>query len=171
MINSVKMLLSLLTLSLFISVVHAKDFKFDEPKQNVLVGDYELPNLVGTSEVVPKPGKLTLINFWATFCGPCRQEMPSLNRLWDKYKEHGLEIQAVALDGDRKVAIEKFMQRYNLNLPVLLDEDSGISRDYKVSMMPVTYLISPNGEVLGRAVGERDWASEAAFQLIESHLP
>lgn len=142
----------------------------DRPNEALVISPYQLPDTQGTIQNIPASGKLTILNFWATFCGPCRQEMPALNRLWDKYKNRGLEVQAVALDGDRKTAIEKFVKRFNLTLPIYLDDDSDISKDYKVSMLPVTYLISPEGTILGRMVGEREWDSPAAYDLIESFL-
>lgn len=158
--------------ALFSIVVSAADaeFKYDPVKEDLLASVYQLPNLAGTMQTVPVPDKLTLINFWATFCSPCRQEMPALEKLWKRYQNQGVEVITVALDGDKKTAVEKFARRYDLTLPILLDDDSGISSDYLVSVMPVSYIIDANGKVLARIIGERDWNSEPAFAVIESYL-
>jgi thiol-disulfide isomerase/thioredoxin len=146
------------------------EFKFDPAEEELFGSVYQLADLAGTMYTVPAPGKLTLINFWATFCGPCRQEMPALEKFWKRYQSQGVEVIAVALDGDRKRAVEKFASRYELTLPILLDNDSGISSDYAVSVLPVSYIIDAKGVVLARIVGERNWDSEPAFAFIESYL-
>jgi thiol-disulfide isomerase/thioredoxin len=146
------------------------EFKYDAIKEDLLGRVYQLPDLSGAMQTVPAPGKLTVINFWATFCGPCRQEMPALEKFWKRFQGQGVEVITVALDGDRKSAVKKFASRYDLTLPILLDNDSGISSDYMVSVMPVSYIIDADGKVLARIIGERDWNSEPAFALIEGYL-
>jgi thiol-disulfide isomerase/thioredoxin len=145
-------------------------FRLLIPDKTEQAKHYELPDLAGKSWQIPQAGQLTIVNFWATFCAPCRQEMPALDRLWQRYRDKGLSVVAIALDGDRKNAVEKFALRYNLQLPILLDNETDISSDYAVSLLPLTYLIAKDGRILGRVRGERDWDSETAHQLVEGYL-
>lgn len=89
-------------------------------------------------------GQVVLVNFWATWCGPCRQEMPHLNRLYEKYRPSGFVLLGVNIDEDPKAAAE-LASRLGLKFPVLLDTDKRVSRLYDMSAMPATVLIDRDG--------------------------
>lgn len=91
-------------------------------------------------------GRVVMINFWATWCGPCRQEMPHLNRLYDKYKSAGFVILGVNVDEDKKNATE-LAQKLGVKFPVLWDAEKSVSRLYDLSTMPSTVLVDRNGNV------------------------
>lgn len=91
-------------------------------------------------------GRVVLINFWATWCGPCRQEMPQLAKLYDKYREAGFVILGVSVDDDTRKATD-VANRLGLTFPVLLDNEKTVSQLYDLSTMPSSFLIDRNGKV------------------------
>lgn len=101
-------------------------------------------------------GKVVIINFWATWCPPCRYEMPSMERAWKKIKDRGVVILAVNV-GEDEDKIFDFTGDYPMSFPVLMDIDGKVIEKYPVIGMPTTYIVSPNGKVTHRAVGSREW--------------
>ena len=91
-------------------------------------------------------GQVVLVNFWATWCGPCRQEMPHLNRLYDKYRGSGFTLLAVNIDDDPRTALST-AAKMGLRFPVLLDTDKAVSKRYDLGSMPATVLIDRDGKV------------------------
>lgn len=124
----------------------------------------------GNSSLEDYKGKLVLLNFWATWCMPCRAEMPGMETLWKKYKEQGLVIVAVSVDEGSSGRIKTFTEILDLSFPVLLDPESKVSDLYEVSNMPTSFLIDRNGKVISRIVGTEEWSSPASIQLVESLL-
>ncbi|MBW8832694.1 MAG: TlpA family protein disulfide reductase [Burkholderiales bacterium] len=104
-------------------------------------------------------GSVVLVNFWATWCGPCRQEMPHLNRLYDKYRSSGFELLGVNIDEDASNAIG-VATKMGLKFPVLLDTDKKVSRLYDLSTMPSTVVIDRDGKVRYVHRGYRDGYEE-----------
>jgi len=98
---------------------------------------------------------VVMVNFWATWCGPCRQEMPHLNRLYGKYRDAGFTLLGVNIDEDQGKAIG-LASRLGLGFPVLLDTDKRVSRLYDLSTMPSTVLIDRDGRVRFVHLGYRD---------------
>ncbi len=115
-------------------------------------------------------GQVVLLNFWATWCGPCREEMPSMEKLWQTYREQGLVILAVATDNGGESRIKNFARRLKLTFPILLDPNSLASDLYQVSGVPVSFLIDRQGRTTARILGSKDWASESAFRQVEGLL-
>ena len=111
-------------------------------------------------------GRVVFLNFWATWCPPCREEMPSMERLHQTFKGRGLLVLAVNLQESPNL-VRKFTRNFGLTFPILLDETGEVSSAYGARAIPVTYLIDTNGSIAARAVGARDWASPAALGLIE----
>ena len=91
-------------------------------------------------------GRVVLVNFWATWCGPCRQEMPHLNRLYEKYRSSGFVLLGVNVDDDQRNAVG-VASKLGLTFPVLLDTDKKVSQLYDLSAMPATVLIDKDGRV------------------------
>ena len=91
-------------------------------------------------------GRVVMVNFWATWCGPCRQEMPQLNRLYEKYKASGFVLLGVNVDDDQRKAAE-VAGKLGITFPVLLDTDKVVSKLYDLSTMPSTVIIDRDGKV------------------------
>lgn len=133
----------------------------------VFAPDFSLPGV--TDEVIKLSdykGKIILLNFWATFCVPCRLEMPSLQALSEKYHNDNLEIIAISVDHGREKSVKKWIAKNNLDFPIAL-EGQNAGNAYEVSALPVTFIIGKQGQLIGRILGEREWNSEETTQLIE----
>jgi peroxiredoxin len=133
--------------------------------------DFVIENLSGgDTGLADYKGKIVLLNFWATWCMPCRAEMPGMETLWHKYKDQGFVIVAISIDEGSKKRVEKFIEIFDLSFPVLLDPESKVNDLYKVSSMPTSFLIDRNGKIISRIVGSDDWESEIAIKLVEGLL-
>lgn len=91
-------------------------------------------------------GQVVMLNFWATWCGPCRQEMPHLDDIYQRYHEAGFELLGINVDGEQRRAVE-MAEQLRVTFPVLFDDDKQVSRLYDIRAMPVTVLIDRDGRV------------------------
>ena len=114
-------------------------------------------------------GKIVFLNFWASWCLPCRAEMPSMEKLYNKFKNNDFTILAVNM-GENERQVRAFKESYKLNFPILLNADSSVGSIYGVISIPTSYLIDRDGYILGGALGPREWASKEAYELINSLL-
>jgi peroxiredoxin len=115
--------------------------------------------------------KLIVLNFWATWCTPCTAEMPALEALWREYRERGLVVVAVSVDrGAPRALIEPYLKNLDLTFPVLLDPQMEAANAWRVPGVPATFVIRPGGEVVGMAIGIREWNSREMKALLESML-
>ena len=127
--------------------------------------DFTLPNAAGKKvSLKDYRGKVVFLNFWATWCESCRDEMPSMERLYKEFKGKGLEIVAVNVKEKRQDALA-FAKELKLTYPVLLDPEGEVGLLYGAFGLPVTYLIDRKGVVLARLWGPADWHSPAARKL------
>ncbi len=113
-------------------------------------------------------GKVVVLNFWATWCGPCKEEMPALDRLSRQFDPRDVAILTITTEHER-TGIQQFMKQFNSALPVLLDEQRDVSLAFMVRGLPTTVFISKDGTVAGRAVGPREWDGPDAMGFIR-HL-
>ena len=114
-------------------------------------------------------GKVVLLNFWATWCGPCKEEMPSFERLRGKFPPEQLLILAVTTD-IRPREIKAFWKQLGLRFDVLLDEQEELSERLMIRNLPTTILVDAHGRIQGRGMGPRQWDSPEAIALIRSLL-
>ena len=104
-------------------------------------------------------GKVVVLNFWATWCPPCREEMPSLESLWQKVKDKGIVVLAINV-GEDSDAIFEFSGNYSMSFPIPMDHDGQVIKQYPVMGLPTTYVINSEGMVTHRAVGSREWDND-----------
>jgi len=115
--------------------------------------DFELASLDGkTMHLSDFRGKAVLLNFWATWCGPCRIEMPWFADLQKQYGAQGFQVVAVALDANADNAVAKFAKEVGANYPVLLGKDS-VGDAYGVDAMPQTFYLDRDGKIVNRVIG------------------
>src|SRR5690606_3275578 len=116
-------------------------------------------------------GKLVLLNIWATWCGPCRQEMPSIERLHQRFANHGLQVIAVSIDNaGMEQTIGDFVDELDLTFQILHDPMNRISTRYQVTGYPETFLIDRDGVIRKKVIGEADWSSPENQALIAALL-
>lgn len=132
--------------------------------------DFTLKTLNGPNmRLQEQRGKVVLVNFWATWCGPCRKEMPHLNRIADKYRSAGLVLMGVNVDDDVRKAAD-VAGKLNVNFPVLLDTDKSVSKLYDLNSMPSTMVIDRAGRVRYLHRGYQDGYENTYDQQIRELL-
>jgi peroxiredoxin len=115
-------------------------------------------------------GKVVFLNFWATWCDPCREEMPGMERLHRAYKDRGLVVLAVSLDSQGASVVTPFVKKFGLTFPIGLDPRMVVRERYGVWAVPSTFLVDRKGKRVLFANGAREWDGKAAHALIESLL-
>jgi cytochrome c biogenesis protein CcmG, thiol:disulfide interchange protein DsbE len=110
-------------------------------------------------------GKVVLVNFWATWCEPCRQEMPSIQRLSAKLSGKPFVVLAVNVD-EPAARIRKFLMDTGFDQPVLLDVNKSVTKQWSARVLPVTFIVGPDGRLRYRLLGEMDWSSQSVVTLI-----
>ena len=135
----------------------APDFQARTPDDHLLrLADYK--------------GKVVFLNFWATWCEPCREEMPGMERLHRAYKDRGLVVLAVSLDSQGASVVNPFVRKLGLTFSVALDPKMAVRERYGVWAVPSTFIIDRAGKRVLFANGSREWDSKAAHALMESLL-
>jgi DsbE subfamily thiol:disulfide oxidoreductase len=139
-------------------------------KERVPPRDFSLSLLEGeTKSLSSYKGKVVFLNFWATWCGPCRIEMPSLEALYNKFSDKGLEILAVNCREDQ-AAVSSYLKNEGFSFPVLLDLNGRVSLNYGIQAIPTTFLIDRDGMIILRLVGSTDWDTPKIHAALESLL-
>jgi len=123
---------------------------------------FTLPGRAGTVDLDSLRGKLVLVDFWASWCGPCQQSFPWMAEMYRRYAEKGFTIVAVNLDKERGLA-DEFLAKHLVPFPVAYDPSGKTAKSYKVWGMPTSYLVSPKGEILSTHMGF-DAKNTAAFE-------
>jgi len=132
--------------------------------------DFVLPDPAGKKVSLKDfRGKLVMLNFWATWCAPCREEMPTMERLYQEFKNKGFVILAVDVKDNKKDALA-FIKELKLTFPVVFDPEGAVGLLYGAWGLPATYLIGLKGEGLARMWGPADWYSPGARELIKALL-
>lgn len=109
-------------------------------------------------------GKIVLLNFWATWCSPCRDEMPSMEQLSRNFGGQGLAVIAIN-QRENAALVARFMKNHNLNFSTLLDVDGRVAASYRVYGIPVSYVIDSDGQAIGMKSGSMDWASPRVVDI------
>ena len=128
----------------------------DTDKPKILAPDFALKDEKGnTIRLSDYKGKTVLLNFWATWCGPCRREIPGFVKLYNEYKDKGFEIIGISVDQAGWQVIKPFMENYDISYPIVLF-DRKVVMDYGgISSIPTSFFINNKGEVVERIIGMR----------------
>jgi peroxiredoxin len=110
-------------------------------------------------------GKVLIVNFWASWCAPCREELPSMNRAWAELQDESVVMLAINVGEDRE-AVLAFNRDYPIDFQVLLDSYGNISQRWRVVGMPTTFLVNRKGKIIHRIAGKREWDSEELLGLV-----
>ena len=110
-------------------------------------------------------GKPVIINFWASWCPPCRAELPSMNRAWKKVKDEGIEMIALNV-GEDEDAVFAFSGEYPIDFTILLDETGEELHNWGIRGLPTTFVIDPQGRIVYKAVGGREWDDDTLLDKV-----
>lgn len=150
--------------------VALKQLDLMKPARAKLAEDFTLPMPNGGSfRLSEQRGKVVLVNFWATWCPPCLEEMPAMERLWRRHKDAGFVLVAISLDTDPK-KVPPFVSARKFSFPVALDPKMGVAEKYGVRALPSSFMLDREGTVTGVALGPRAWDDGAAHGLVQAML-
>jgi peroxiredoxin len=138
------------------------------PSRQKMAEDFTLKTSNGPSfRLSDHRGKTVILNFWATWCPPCRDEMPSLERLYRQHKDQGLVLVAVSLDADPKL-VPPYVKESNLTFAVALDPKAEVANKYGVRALPASFVVDRAGTMTALALGPRTWDNDASHSLVEA---
>jgi peroxiredoxin len=137
--------------------------KLGEPAPNFQLLDMQ-GRLVALSDL---RGKVVMVNFWATWCGPCRVEMPAMEALYQTFSRKDFEILAVSTDAQGMTVTRPFQQENRLTFPILHDADYRVGLIYGARSLPMTFMVDRQGVIRHQIFGARDWGAVEAQQLVQ----
>ena len=115
-------------------------------------------------------GKVVMLDIWATWCPPCREEMPSMERLHERLKDRGFVLLAVSQDEGPIAGVKAFVDQMKLTFPVLVDPEGEVGRKYGIWGFPESFLLDRDGRIVERVIGPRDWSAPDQIARIEGLL-
>jgi peroxiredoxin len=139
-----------------------------KPSRQKMAEDFTLAMPGGKSfRLSEHRGKAVLVNFWATWCPPCREEMPAMERLYQQYRDRGLVLVAVSLDTNPDVVMP-FVREQKLTFPIALDPKAEVANRYGVRALPSSFVVDRKGTMAALALGPRAWDGAAAKALVDA---
>ncbi len=136
--------------------------------QKLAAPELNLQDMDGVKHSIAEyKGKPVIINFWATWCPPCRAELPSMNRAWEKVKDENIEMIAVNV-GENEDTIFSFMGSFPIDFTVLLDETGEITQSWPVKGLPTTLIVDTQGQIVYQAVGGREWDDDNLLDKVRA---
>ncbi len=150
---------------IFTATAQAKDLK---PYSGEALSDFTLSDMAANAHTLSHyRGKVVMVNFWATYCGPCIKEMPSMQRLKDKLNGKAFEILAIDM-AEEKADVSAFLQRHKIavNFPILLDTEGEVIEQWMVSAVPTTFIIDPQGKIRYALYGGLEWDNDEVTTVI-----
>jgi peroxiredoxin len=111
-------------------------------------------------------GKVIFLNFWATWCGPCKEEMPSFEFLYQQFKEKDFVFLAISVDYGGIEPVKEFIKKHRYTFPVLLDPKCETLESFGVKGIPMTFIIDRKGRMIGKAVGPRNWKTKEVISFL-----
>lgn len=146
------------------------EFRYKEsPRLMYLAPNFTLPDLNGKKiELKDYRGKIVFLNFWATWCLTCEEEMPSMEKLYQKFKGNSFEILTISIDTEGKQIVIPYMKKFDLTFPALLDPKSKVAKLYRTTGVPETFIINKEGFIVHKAIGPRAWDTEESFDAFDN---
>ena len=162
----------LVILALAFGVVWLQSSKYEPLVVGKSAPDFSLPDLQGkTQRLSDYRGKVVFLNFWATWCKPCKEEMPSMQVLWENLKNRDFVMLAVSMDRVTTTKdIPSFVESLKLSFPILTDSWGQTDMRYKLMGVPETYIIDQNGVLREKVIGPRDWTRPESIETIVALL-
>jgi peroxiredoxin len=150
----------------------AAQLELVRPARTQTAKPFEVPTPEGAKLTLADfRGRVVLLNFWATWCGPCKEEMPAMERLYRKFREQGLVVLAVSNDSEGSTrSVARFVKESGFTFPIGLDPGLRVASLYGVRVLPASLIIDRKGGITHIALGPREWDRPAASQLFESLL-
>jgi len=143
------------------------DLALIRPPHVARAPDFTVPRLGSGSLALKDFRGGVFLNFWATWCSPCKKEMPSMERLYRRHKDRGFAILAISIDTGGTELVASFVRQLALTFPIGLDPDLQVANRYTVRALPSSFLIDRTGNMVAIAVGPRDWDGSAADALVD----
>ena len=149
-------------------MVWLQSSKYEPLVVGMTAPNFSLPDLQGkTQRLTDYRGKVVFLNFWATWCKPCKEEMPSMQVLWDNLKNQDFVMLAVSMDRVTTTKdIPSFVETLKLSFPILTDSWGQTDKRYKLMGVPETYIIDQNGVLREKVIGPRDWTRRESIETI-----
>lgn len=149
---------------------NAKKLGTERPERTTTAPDFALDDVTGKRVTLKEQiGKVVFLNFWATWCSPCIQEMPTMEKLHQDLGKNGLVILAINFQETPK-QVKEFFGEHNLTFTALLDRDGKVFELYQAWALPMSAIVNKRGELVGKVMGYRDWHGEEARQLFQKLL-
>ncbi len=143
----------------------------ESPRVGFYAPSFSLPDLDGKEVTLSDlRGKVVLVNFWATWCGPCAIEMPSMEQLYREFHGEGFELLAISGDLQAQLVTKPFKEQFGLTFPILHDLHQEVNSAYHIRSIPASVLIGKDGVITYLVPGARDWYSEKARTMIRQLL-
>ncbi|MFE8032062.1 TlpA disulfide reductase family protein [Thiohalocapsa marina] len=112
-------------------------------------------------------GQPLIVNFWATWCPPCRTEMPSMQRAWEQIEAEGIGMMAINVGEDAET-VRAFLEQVPVSFPLPLDTDSKVTQRWPMRGLPTTFVVGPEGRLIYKATGEREWDDPALLEQVRA---
>jgi cytochrome c biogenesis protein CcmG, thiol:disulfide interchange protein DsbE len=158
----------LVILALAFGIVWMQSSKYEPLTVGMAAPDFSLPDIEGkTVRLSDYRGKVVFVNFWATWCKPCKEEMPSMEILWENFKSEDFVMLAISMDRvTTKKDIPPFIESMRLTFPILTDSWGQTDKRYKLMGVPETYIIDQNGVLREKVIGPRDWTLKESVATV-----
>lgn len=136
--------------------------------QNQKAPDFTLKDMQGKNVSLSDfKGRIVLVNFWATWCPPCIEEMPSMEKLHQKFKGEDFVLLAVNTEENGKQMVETFLKKNPFTFTILLDGDAKVQQLFNVFRLPETVIINRHGEIVTKVLGGRDWMDKEILRILD----
>ena len=136
--------------------------------ENRSVPSFVLMDLKGKEEQLQSyKDKLILVNFWASWCGPCNEEAPSMEEMYQKLHSQGLDVVGISID-HHTGEVEKFVKQYSITFPVLLDTNENVASSYGITGVPETFILDSHYKLIKHVIGPLDWSSPDVISYLST---